>query len=81
LLEMIATSANAGPNAAKIESWDGAGGRHWVAEAERYDSMTRSFGERIIEAAAPRPGERVLDVADLREQGHFRSRGRTAEVP
>src|SRR5262249_4292632 len=24
--------------------------------------MTRSFGERIIEAAAPRPGEQVLDV-------------------
>ena len=59
---MIATSANTGPNAAQIENWDGAGGRHWVAEAERYDRMTGAFGERIIEAAAPRPGERVLDV-------------------
>ena len=59
---MIATSANAGPNTAQIESWDGPGGQHWVAEAERYDRMTGSFGERIIEAAAPGPGERVLDV-------------------
>src|SRR5215471_15156359 len=61
-MEVIATSASAGPNAAQIESWDGPGGQHWVAEAERYDRMTRSFGERIIEAAAPGPGERVLDV-------------------
>ena len=59
---MIATSANAGPNASQIESWDGPGGQHWVAEAERYDRMTRSFGERIIEAAAPGPGEQVLDI-------------------
>jgi len=60
--EVIATSANTGPNAAQIESWDGPGGQHWVAEAERYDRMTGSFGERIIEAVVPRPGERVLDV-------------------
>jgi SAM-dependent methyltransferase len=62
LPEVIATSANTGPNAAQIENWDGPGGQHWVAEAERYDRMTGAFGERIIEAAAPRPGERVLDV-------------------
>jgi SAM-dependent methyltransferase len=62
LLEVIATSANAGPNASQIQSWDGPAGQHWVAEAERYDRMTRSFCEQIIEAAAPGPGERVLDV-------------------
>jgi SAM-dependent methyltransferase len=62
LLEVIATSASAEPNASQIEYWDGAGGQHWVAEAERYDRMTGSFGERIIEATAPRPGERMLDV-------------------
>jgi len=59
---VIATSANAAPNASQIENWDGPSGQHWVAEAERYDRMTRSFGERIIEAVVPRPGERVLDV-------------------
>src|SRR5262252_8630744 len=60
--EVVATGGNGGPNAAQIESWDGPSGQHWVAEAERYDRMTRSFGERIIEAAAPRPGDEVLDV-------------------
>ena len=59
---MIATSSDAEPNASQIESWDGTGGQHWVAEAERYDRMTSAFGERIIQAAAPRPGEQVLDV-------------------
>ena len=59
---MITTSANTGPNAAQIENWDGPGGQHWVAEAERYDRMSRSFGERIIEAVVPRPGDEVLDV-------------------
>src|SRR5262249_15576542 len=62
LLEVIATNAEAAPNVSQIENWDGPGGQHWVAEAERYDRMTRSFGAQIIEAAAPRPGERVLDV-------------------
>jgi SAM-dependent methyltransferase len=62
LREVIATSANAAPNASQIEKWDGPGGQHWVAEAQRYDRMTYSFGERVIEAAAPGPGERVLDV-------------------
>jgi SAM-dependent methyltransferase len=62
LREVIAMSANAGPNASQTESWDGPGGQHWAAEAERYDRMTASFGERIIEATAPEPGERVLDV-------------------
>jgi SAM-dependent methyltransferase len=62
LLEVVVTGASAVPNASQIESWDGPGGQHWAAEAERYDRMAGSFGERIIEVAAPRPGEQVLDV-------------------
>jgi SAM-dependent methyltransferase len=50
------------PNSTQIERWDGRTGRHWVAEAERYDQMTQAFGDRIVESAAPQPGERVLDV-------------------
>ncbi|HEX7168852.1 MAG TPA: methyltransferase domain-containing protein [Acidimicrobiales bacterium] len=50
------------PNDAQIESWDGPGGEHWVAEAARYDRMNERFGERIVEAAAPSAGERFLDV-------------------
>jgi SAM-dependent methyltransferase len=50
------------PNSAQIENWDGAGGEHWVAEAARYDRMNERFAERIIEALAPKAGERVLDI-------------------
>lgn len=50
------------PNAEQVEHWDGAGGEHWAAEAERYDAINRRFGERIVGALDPRPGERVLDV-------------------
>ena len=50
------------PNAEQVEYWDGAGGEHWAADAERYDVLNRRFGERIVDAVAPGPGERVLDV-------------------
>jgi SAM-dependent methyltransferase len=50
------------PNTAQIESWNGPGGEHWVAEAARYDRMNEQFAERIIEVVAPQPGERFLDV-------------------
>ena len=50
------------PNAAQIENWDGPGGEHWVAEAARYDRMNQAFADRIVEALAPQPGERILDV-------------------
>lgn len=49
-------------NAEQVEYWEGHGGEHWAAEAERYDSINRRFAERIVEALDPRPGERVLDV-------------------
>lgn len=50
------------PNVEQVEYWDGAGGEHWVADAERYDELNRRFGERIVDTLAPEPGERVLDV-------------------
>lgn len=50
------------PNDAQIESWDGAGGEHWAAEAERYDRINSGYTEHIVRAASPAPGERVLDV-------------------
>jgi SAM-dependent methyltransferase len=49
-------------NEEQAAHWDGLGGEHWAAEQERYDRMLGPFGERIIEALAPQPGERVLDV-------------------
>src|SRR5687767_9978445 len=50
------------PNVEEREYWDGTGGEHWATEADRYDFINRRFAERIGEALAPRPGERVLDV-------------------
>lgn len=49
-------------NTSQSEYWDGDAGRHWVAEAERYDTLNRRFGELVVEALAPREGEHVLDV-------------------
>ncbi|MGH9263270.1 MAG: class I SAM-dependent methyltransferase [Acidimicrobiales bacterium] len=42
--------------------WAGDEGRHWRAEAGRYDDINRAFGEALIEAARLAPGERVLEV-------------------
>lgn len=49
-------------NQAQVESWDGSGGEHWVAEAERYDRMNAAFGARIVDRLSPQPGDDVLDV-------------------
>jgi SAM-dependent methyltransferase len=45
-----------------LAHWSGEAGEHWAAEADRYDRMNQAFAERIVEAAAPQPGERFLDV-------------------
>lgn len=49
-------------NADQIRNWDGPAGEHWVREMARYDAMVEPFGRRLLDAAGPRPGERVLDV-------------------
>ena len=49
-------------NAGMREVWDGEVGRFWVEETDRYERMNSGFGERLIAAAAPRAGERFLDV-------------------
>ncbi len=49
-------------NADQIRFWNEQGGRAWVANQERLDRQIRPHGERALEAADPRPGERVLDV-------------------
>jgi SAM-dependent methyltransferase len=52
------TSTNADQNA----YWNGPAGGRWVAEQEELDRALRPFGDAALAAAAPRPGERVLDV-------------------
>ena len=49
-------------NVDQREYWDGAGGRHWASDADRYDSINARFGERLLDAVAPAPGERILEV-------------------
>jgi len=51
-----------GPNAEQIEYWNKQAGPKWVAESARMDAMLEPLGLAAIERAAPRPGERVLDV-------------------
>jgi ubiquinone/menaquinone biosynthesis C-methylase UbiE len=42
--------------------WDGPGGRTWVARQAHTDITLTPVTEALLAFAAPRPGERVLDV-------------------
>lgn len=50
------------PNEDQIASWDGAGGEHWAAEADRYDRMSSRFADLILDRLAAEPGDHILDV-------------------
>lgn len=50
------------PNAAQIADWNGAVGQRWAAEQANLDALIRPFGEAVLAAARPSPGERVLDI-------------------
>lgn len=49
-------------NADQSADWNGQSGERWVANQGRLDAMLAAFGQAAVEAAAPAPGERVLDV-------------------
>jgi SAM-dependent methyltransferase len=51
-----------GPNAEQATYWNETGGPTWVALQERIDAQIAPIGLEAIERAAPRPGERCLDV-------------------
>ncbi|WP_313442181.1 class I SAM-dependent methyltransferase [Novosphingobium sp.] len=53
---------SAGARAYKVSDWNGASGDSWVANQVRLDAMLEVFGAEAIAAAAPQPGERVLDI-------------------
>jgi SAM-dependent methyltransferase len=42
--------------------WNGPGGQAWLSSWERIQRTVTPFGQLALEEAAPRPGERVLDV-------------------
>jgi SAM-dependent methyltransferase len=49
-------------NEPMIELWNGEDTAAWTAHPDRYDVMLAPFGDAVLEAAAPSPGEQVLDV-------------------
>ncbi|MDF7776780.1 class I SAM-dependent methyltransferase [Sphingomonas sp. AOB5] len=50
------------PNVYQVADWNGSSGERWVANQVRLDHMLAIFGVAAIDAAAPLPGERVLDI-------------------
>ena len=49
-------------NAEQAEHWNADEALHWVAQQERYGAMLEPFGELVLEGAALRSGDDVLDV-------------------
>ena len=49
-------------NAEQIAEWNGALGQRWAAMRQEIDRVVTPFGAAALKAAAPKPGERVIDV-------------------
>jgi SAM-dependent methyltransferase len=49
-------------NAAQAEYWNSSAGRKWTDHQEHQDQVLRPVSDRLIAAADPKPGERVIDV-------------------
>jgi SAM-dependent methyltransferase len=54
--------AATGANAAQIEFWNGEAAKAWIENAEKLDTLLGPLSQQLIERAAVRRGERVLDV-------------------
>ncbi|MHB8319207.1 MAG: class I SAM-dependent methyltransferase [Acidimicrobiales bacterium] len=59
---MSSTPQETAPNAEQVRFWNDVSGPLWVEFVEEMDLHTAAFGDPALEKAAPRPGERVLDV-------------------
>jgi SAM-dependent methyltransferase len=49
-------------NAAQAEYWNCVAGPRWTDHQEHQDQVLRPVSDRLIEAADPKPGDRVIDV-------------------
>ena len=49
-------------NSEQIAQWNGPMGQRWAAMQREIDRIVVPFGDAALMAAAPRPGERVIDV-------------------
>lgn len=49
-------------NAGETERWNGALGKIWAARQDDFDKVIGPLGRAAIEAAAIKPGERIIDI-------------------
>jgi SAM-dependent methyltransferase len=49
-------------NADQIAYWNGKSGLKWAEDQEKLDAMMQAMADVAVAAAAPQPGERVLDI-------------------
>lgn len=49
-------------NSEQIAEWNGALGQRWIAMQQEIDRIVVPFGDAALKAAAPQPGERVIDI-------------------
>jgi len=49
-------------NSGQIAEWNGALGQRWATMQQEIDRIVVPFGDAALKAAAPQPGERVIDV-------------------
>ena len=49
-------------NSEQIAEWNGALGQRWVTMKREIDRVVVQFGDAALKAAAPQPGERVIDI-------------------
>ncbi|MGO1069383.1 class I SAM-dependent methyltransferase [Lysobacter sp. CA199] len=49
-------------NTQQINDWNGPVGARWLTYNDWLDERTASYGQAALEAAAPQPGEAVLDI-------------------
>jgi SAM-dependent methyltransferase len=58
----VAEPQAATSNAAQIEFWNSAATRAWADQYERMDRAAAALTKELLDLAAPRSGERVLDI-------------------
>ncbi|MET7516406.1 methyltransferase domain-containing protein [Streptomyces sp. NPDC005480] len=49
-------------NVDQSQAWNGYEGEHWARNQDRWDAVNEGFNQPLLDAAAVRPGERVLDI-------------------
>ncbi|MEH6420867.1 class I SAM-dependent methyltransferase [Pseudomonas sp. CGJS7] len=59
---METPASPAQPNAEQIEYWNGPVGQRWLTYNDWLDERTAAYGRAAFQAAAPQPGEAVLDI-------------------